>query len=60
MGTQKIITTKNIVAGETFAVNDSVQKEIKVTVHIPSNVAQNIRQQKVNRIYDILNPDKLH
>lgn len=31
--------------------------EIKVTVHIPENVHDNIRKEKINRIYDILNPE---
>ena len=30
---------------------------IKVTVHIPDNVQR--RQDKINRIYDILSPSKL-
>jgi hypothetical protein len=31
---------------------------IKVTVHIPDNVQR--RQDKINRIYDILSPSKLN
>ncbi len=30
--------------------------KIKVAVHIPAGMAENIKQQKINRIYDILNP----
>ena len=30
--------------------------KIKVTVHVPDNVPR--RQEKINRIYDILNPNK--
>ena len=29
---------------------------IKVTVHIPENVIETVRQQKINLIYDILSP----
>lgn len=29
--------------------------KIKVTIHIPENVPR--RQEKINRIYDILNPE---
>ena len=29
-------------------------KEIKVTVRIPENVQERVRQQKINQIYDIL------
>ena len=27
---------------------------VKVTVHIPSKVREDVRRQKINRIYDIL------
>lgn len=37
-----------------------VSNEIKVTIHLPENVHETIRQQKINRIYDILNPKNLH
>lgn len=30
--------------------------EIKVTVRIPSDVSESIKQQKINRLYDILKP----
>ena len=29
---------------------------VSVTIHIPGSVAENLKQQKINRIYDILNP----
>lgn len=29
---------------------------IKVTINVPEYVRENIRQQKINQIYDILNP----
>lgn len=31
-------------------------QQIKITVHLPENVSENARRQKINRIYDILNP----
>lgn len=31
---------------------------IKVVVHIPDNVPETIRQQKINHIYDILTREK--
>lgn len=31
---------------------------IKVTVYIPDNVPETIRQQKINHIYDILTREK--
>ena len=30
------------------------QKEIKVVVRVPDKVSDRVRQQKINRIYDIL------
>lgn len=30
-------------------------KEINVVIHTPSNLHEHIKQQKVNKIYDILN-----
>jgi hypothetical protein len=37
------------------AINNKVT-EIEVTVHIPDNVPEHIKQSKINIIYDILNP----
>ena len=31
---------------------------IKVTVHVPEQLHERVRQQKVNRIYDILSSEK--
>lgn len=31
-------------------------KTVKVTIHIPDNVSENSRQQKINRLYEILKP----
>lgn len=31
-------------------------ESIKVTVHLPEKVTENIKQLKINKIYDILKP----
>ena len=31
---------------------------VKVTIHIPDNIPESLRQQKINRIYDILTKEK--
>lgn len=31
-------------------------KTVKVTIHIPDNISENTRQQKINRLYEILKP----
>ena len=36
--------------------NDNERKEIKVKISIPDHVNENVRIQKINRIYDILSP----
>lgn len=38
--------------------NTNTQAEVKVTIHIPDKVSDCIRQQKINRLYDILKPRK--
>lgn len=30
---------------------------IKVTIHIPQDIPESIMRQKINKIYDILNPE---
>ena len=32
------------------------ENKVKVTIHIPDNISETIRQQKINRLYDILKP----
>ena len=39
------------------AVKINAAKQIRVTVRIPENITEIVRQQKINRIYDILNPE---
>jgi len=43
-----------------YAPKEKHPNKIKLTVHIPENIQENVRQQKVNRIYDILNPGISH
>lgn len=31
--------------------------KVRVTIHVPEAVSENLKQQKINRIYDILNPE---
>lgn len=33
------------------------REKVRVTIHIPKTVADTLKQQKINRIYDILNPE---
>lgn len=39
-----------------YSAADAEPTQLNVTVHIPNNVHETIRRQKINRIYDILNP----
>lgn len=31
-------------------------KTVKVTIHIPDKISENIKQDKINRLYEILKP----
>lgn len=31
-------------------------KAVKITIHVPDKISENIKQQKINRLYDILKP----
>ncbi|MDO5558377.1 MAG: hypothetical protein Q4F95_02135 [Oscillospiraceae bacterium] len=33
-----------------------IENNVKVTIHIPDDVSETVRQQKINRLYDILKP----
>lgn len=48
------LTTTAVAENET----DSAEKDFKVivTIHIPDNVSETLKQQKINRLYDILKP----
>ena len=56
MEKQRNISTENIVTDVGPAVKAVFQKGIKVTVHIPENLNETSRRQKINRLYDILKP----
>ena len=48
--------TETIIRDTGCAVKAADSKGIKVTVHIPDHLSEMSRQQKINRIYDILSP----
>lgn len=31
-------------------------KTVKVTIHVPDKISENIKQQKIKRLYEILKP----
>ncbi len=33
------------------------ENNIKVTIHIPENVSESVRRNRINQIYDILKPN---
>ena len=40
-----------------ITINDKNERQpIKVTIHIPENVSPDVRQRKINRLYDLLKP----
>ena len=40
-----------------ITINDKNERQpLKVTVHIPENVSPDVRQRKINRLYDLLKP----
>lgn len=49
-------TVKMIAQDRKTPIKTMVSNGIRVTIHTPENVAENIKRQKINRIYDILNP----
>ncbi len=40
----------------TLNTNNNASAEIKVTIHLPEEVSEIVRQQKINHLYDILKP----
>ena len=34
----------------------NTQTEVKVTIHTPDKISESVKQQKINRLYDILKP----
>lgn len=47
----------NISIPDMSAVVKEEAKKINVTIHVPDHLHERVRNQKINRIYDILNPD---
>ena len=54
---QTTTTAPRIGDGSKFITKTKHSAGIKVRVHIPENVPENVRRQKINRIYDILKPE---
>lgn len=55
MRRNELFTTTTIVdSNELSAKNETA--EIMVKVHVPDNISENIKQQKINHLYDILKP----
>ena len=43
-----------------ITINDKSERQpIKVTIHIPENVSPDVRQRKINRLYDLLKPPEV-
>lgn len=57
MNTHKTIAADSVNLSRRNTAGTSILLGIKVTIHVPQNVPENIRCQKINRIYDILNPE---
>lgn len=49
-----------IIGDEDCSVKVRKPKEIQVVVRMPKKLHERIRQQKINQIYDILNPKTYH
>ena len=54
-----VTTIDNISETKNIVKTDSAKK-IPVKVHLPGNVSETVRQQKINRIYDILKCENSH
>lgn len=48
----------NTVISNTVETNSNATSAFKVTIHIPDTVADSVKQQKINKLYDILKPKK--
>ncbi len=56
MNTHETIAADSVNWRERKTANINALSGIRVTIHLPSDVPESIRHQKINRIYDILNP----
>lgn len=50
------LLSQNIVAKEVRNVK-AKNPAVKVTVHVPDRVSENVRRKKINRIFDLLTAD---
>ena len=57
MAKDRITATIMVKDTDKYNTAPKLTKDVRLTVNIPDHVQENIRQQKINRIYDILNPD---
>ena len=48
----------NTIISNTVDTNSKDTLAFKVTIHIPDTVADSVKQQKINKLYDILKPKK--
>ena len=49
---------KNTIINNTVETNSNDTSAFKVTIHIPDTVPDSVKQQKINKLYDILKPKK--
>lgn len=54
------VTTVDSISETTHIVKADLAKKIPVKVHLPVNVSETVRQQKINKIYDILKCENSH
>ncbi len=57
MTNNRYINEESANSRDSFKTRSDVNKEIQVTIRLPEKVPENVKQRKINRIYDILNPD---
>ncbi len=57
MTSNRYINEESANSRNSFKARSSVNKEIQVTIRLPEKVPENVKQRKINRIYDILNPN---
>jgi len=51
-----VINEGEYIMGKKSKTTSQSGNNIKVTVHLPTKVTENIKQIKINKIYDILKP----
>ena len=52
---ENLIKNNTAIAYEKNSMGNITRKKINVVIHIPPNLHEHIKQQKINRIYDLLN-----